>query len=156
MGAVADQILPFRVILAADATFFSVRLDQAYNALFSLKKDWRPVIADLFSVSEYQHIFRNLNITDKTSPSEVVDVIQNMQSALAALPVIDLKLAFLPSRSFSEQLVDWFDQYGPGPGRLNLIFDPTLIGGLSVGYLGRLYDYSLSKHLSYDGLSTIS
>jgi hypothetical protein len=156
MEPVNFDILPFRVALAEDVDFFSNRLQEAENSLFSLKDDWQSALKQNFTATEFIHISQHLHLKETTPVDEIVTFLNQMTTLLSQLPSIDFKIAFPPTRSFADKITNWFDQYGPGPGRLNLIISPEVIGGAIIGYQGRVHNYSLAKQIDYDGIRATS
>ena len=156
MDQVAPDVLPFRVALQDEAAFFANRIKQAESSLFSLQSDWRTGIQHFFNTTEYQYINQKIPIQAGTEVQPVLQLFKEMLTALASLPTIDVKLAFLPTREFANRLVNWLDQYGPGAGKVQVKCEPGLIGGITLGYNGHSYDHSLVKRISYAELSSFS
>lgn len=72
--------------------------------------------------------------------TELTQIIKNLQ-------VVDLRIAFHPTKAQIRTIAQWFRREIAPHAVLNLTIDPGLVAGAVIGYGGKLYDLSIQQDL---------
>jgi F0F1-type ATP synthase delta subunit len=92
----------------------------------------------LFALLEKYHI-------DTKNLSQTQAFLQELQSAIDALPVATLTLAFSPKQGLITTLSGWFAVHAKKIVLLDIMVNKRLLGGVIISYNGIYKDYSLKR-----------
>ena len=82
-----------------------------------------------------------------SSRKELSDFLKSLEQTLDKIPILKLKLAFLPSKDFLIKLSDWVEQQSGNKAFLDIEVKEEIIGGCIFEYQGEYRDYSLGAKL---------
>lgn len=133
--------LPYGVMDSEFASDLAVRLlklaDLPYRG-----EDYEQILKKNLLPHEYNYLVEDSSAID---PEKLNNRINQAVQWLGKLPSINVSLAYTPSQSFWEEIIDWLDKNGPGSGKASLTTAPEIGGGVIIDYNGKTYDYSLRK-----------
>lgn len=142
----------YTVLTVADATALVDRLEHLERQLFNTTQAAQidQALRKTLSAEEYQFLTEaavddGVIMNDTTAWRQFL---VNIRTELSHLPLVRVHLAFLPRQAFRDDLVEWFAANGPGPCRLDITSDPTLLGGMVIESAGRIHDFSLRERIS--------
>jgi len=135
------------VITADEASRITQQFQVAAQAIYKSQSSWDQAIRPHLSAEDYQRVVASAAQSQINSSESIASLLEDMSQKILNLPVVDVELAFRPSQSLLDDLVNWFSQSGPGPCRLRFRTDYRLLGGLIIGYQGKILDYSLASRL---------
>jgi F0F1-type ATP synthase delta subunit len=143
MAAVTPELLPYRVLTGEAADDLAARLRQADSAVY--RRSPAAALKEHLTPAEFRRFGDKLN--KDGSRSGVSNIIQTALGDLEKRPVIDIRLAFAPRQSFIEEIVSWLETRVPRPVIVRFHPSNSITAGVIVGYNGKIFDYSIDKHL---------
>lgn len=82
-----------------------------------------------------------------SSRKDLSDFFKGIEKILGKIPVLKLKLAFLPTKEFLTKLVDWMGKQTGKKVFFDIEVNEDVIGGCIFEYQGEYRDYSLGEKL---------
>lgn len=82
-----------------------------------------------------------------TSPAELCNFLDMVRHILQTLPTLSIQLAVTPTKQILEHISAWVTENLHEPHLLQISVKNDLIAGATIGYQGRMKDYSLVKKL---------
>lgn len=133
---------PDAVFLRAEYGALLDGLNKVIKSFYDEKHDWQDIAREVFP-KEYSRF-----ILDSPGSQEFF---QEFRRVLLDLPEAEARLAFSPGDNFLKKLKEWFVVNGPGPLVLDTAVDPSIAGGIIIGWAGTIIDRSLAKKMEkYD------
>lgn len=125
------------------------KLDQIREKNFKIGESFEKKVEAVFA-DKYGQVFLNIlgeeNISLK-DPIAVLEFIDGFRKGLKQLPIVRLKLAFLPTKNTLALVSEWFSGNLGGKAILDVEVDPKILGGVVILTGGLYKDYSLSAKI---------
>lgn len=133
----------------SDLSHFLSRLEETQRGLFRTGTDVDAFIAQQFSlpVSGALIAYAGQEKVNLGDPARATEFFSSLIGSLRNLPVVTLRLAFVPNRKQLGDFSRWFSENAGGHVVFEVVEDVSLIGGAVVEYEGRIGNYSLAKKL---------
>jgi hypothetical protein len=139
-----------QVLLVDDAVSVARKLQRAYR---SLQLTDGEAVAEKLTHSLTPGQYARLQDWVTEAQTTLADAAR-MQTVLAAaqrqlenLPLMTITAAIAVNRAAALKIVRWLERAGPGPLKLELAYDPEIVGGAVIEWQGKRSDYSLAKKL---------
>jgi hypothetical protein len=122
------------------AAAMASKLTDAAAALYQSPENERAVLPHMLPAT----IIKQL---PNGTVEQVADTLTHLADTLMARPVFQMQLAYEPSSQLLKSLLVWLNDHGPNPCLVEIVVNPTLIGGAVIEWNGQQADYSLKKAL---------
>lgn len=124
-------------------------IEHTLQELYTTKAEPLQKIKKNLPHTLYQRLthYQEKNGLDREDITATQNLLRDLQKFLQELPTLQLTLAIQPSQAVVEEIAEWLTIHAPTPLLLNIVVNPTLIGGATVGFKGKLYDFSLNTRI---------
>jgi F0F1-type ATP synthase delta subunit len=131
----------------AEATEFSVKLDQIMASIFETKFELDQVLGKYFSISQKDKFlkFLRVNKIDPKRPTDLKQFFEKIKETVAGMKVLNLKLAFDPSEKTLMNFSAWFRMNVKKQFLFEITVDPKLVAGVEINFNGKYLDLTLRK-----------
>lgn len=132
-----------------DLSEFIQRLEETQRGLFRTGTDVEDFISEQFALPVTSAIVsyaqsQKANLQD---PGAATQFFASLVGSLRQLPLVTLRLAYLPTRKQLQDFSRWFVENTGEHVIFDIVPDPKLIGGAIIEYSGRIGNYSLEKRI---------
>lgn len=132
-------------ITKTQATEFAQRLGKVVDSLYTTSFDLEKTLAQELGLQRKDRLMRlffenNINTSTK---EDVKNFLQQIITAAATIPTVELTLAFEPTEDILMSLSQWFLVQLKKQVTFAVTVDHSLIGGAKVTFNGKYKDYSL-------------
>ena len=130
-----------------DSLYLREQLTELGRDLYNVSTPFDSRVHELFSFELAEKLLaeaREQSVT-LTDPQRVSSFLNTLEQGLQALPTGTLRLAFEPQYDLVKSISSWFDSELQSHVLLDIVVDPSVIGGLIVEWNGSHRDYTLKK-----------
>lgn len=125
------------------------KLEKLKSKSFTTGDSFEKKIISVFSEEQGQTL---LNIVEQekislNNPLSISKFLDNLLRGLKVIPVVQLRLAILPTKDILEKISDWLIENLGGKCVIDVTVDPKILGGIVLESGGLYRDYSLAKRV---------
>jgi hypothetical protein len=131
----------------AQAADFSARLSAIAEAVYKTDFKLDAVLLEQIGVQKrdkFMSLLRD-NGVNSESNSDLKTFFDTLQEKIAAMTVLSLTLAFEPKEQTLNAITDWFLVNSNKQILLEIVVDPTLLGGATLTFNGVYKDFSIKQ-----------
>jgi len=138
----------------SDLRHFLSELEKGSRGLFSTSQDTEKFLSEEFSARVASAIsgYAASKKIDLSDPISATSFFKELRGELENVPVVNLHVAFEPTRKQLEGFSRWFSESLSRHVVFDVIYDPSVIGGAVIEYEGRRGDFSLKNKIGEKGL----
>ncbi len=125
------------------------KLEKLKDKSFTTGDGFEKKVISVFSEEQGQAL---LNIMEQEkislkSPLSISKFIDNLLKGLKVIPVVQIRLAILPTKDILEKISEWLIENLGGKTVIDVTVDPKILGGVVLESGGLYRDYSLAKRV---------
>lgn len=130
-----------------DGLYLREQLTELARDLYNISIPFDSRVHELFSFEFAEKLLAEAREQGVvlTDPQGISAFLDTLEGELQTLPTVTLRLAFEPQYDLVKNISKWFDAELRSHVLLEVIVDPTVIGGLIVEWNGAHRDYTLKK-----------
>lgn len=133
------------------------KLREASNSLYKHGSNTKEILESIlpYFIAEILFDLAQKNNIPLTDVEKLQKIIEDLQTYLENLPVVELVIAFIPSYRNIQKLSKWWEEYTGTHVILAIQVDESIIAGAKISYAGYYKDYSLANWLNQNATTSL-